>query len=206
MSDNMITREEQRRLGYLPERQGAFVPPAPVVHPARLEIMPAHDTRMDVTHPATQHVEMRTSATDRAKGFQLIITPISLVVALLAVLVSLVFENEFLSFASLLIFWLTFAVIYVVGWVITALATPEFVSWYGARRQWNVIEREQAERWEHYRWQAGRHQMEDSLRTERQRHEWLDGILSARWFPAAAAALGIYFAVGLAWLLIRGGL
>lgn len=203
MSDNMLTREEQRRLGYLPERRGTFVPPAPVVHPARMEIMPAHETRMDVTHPATQHVEMRTSATDRAKGFQLIITPISLVVALLAVLVSLVFENEFLSFASLLIFWLTFAAIYVVGWALTAMATPEFVSWYSARRQWDVIEREQAERWEHYRWQAGRHQ-ED--RPRRRRNERLGDIMDAPWFPWALVGLGVYAAVALAWLLIRGGL
>lgn len=204
---NIVTRQEQRDMELLPAaRSGNFVAPEPVRYPGRLDIAPAHEVRMDVQHPATQEVIVHTSATDRARGFQMIITPISLVVALLAVLVSLAFENEFLSFASLLIFWLTFAVIYVFGWALTATATPEFVSWYSARRQWDVIEREQSERWEHYRWQTGR--LEAERHTERQRSnnpDSLDSILDARWLPWALVGLIIYFVVGFAWLIIKVG-
>ena len=115
-----------------------------------------HETHMDVIHPATQHVELRTSAVDRAQGFQIMITPVSVVLAVLAVLVSLAFDNELLSFASILIFWGTFAVLYALVWLLTALMTPEAISFFSANRQWNVIDREQKETWDHYKWQAGR--------------------------------------------------
>lgn len=154
---NRISIDEQRQQGLRrssPQHLANFVPASP--RPVKVEVMPAHETHMIVEHPAKQEVIVTTNATDRAKGFQLMITPISLVVAVLAVLVSLLFENQFLSFASLLVFWLTFCVVYVSGWVLTALATPEFVSWYSARRQWDIIEREQQERWSYYRWQTGR--------------------------------------------------
>lgn len=140
-----------------PRRQlvdlSTFVGPEKAV---KLDILPPHHTMMEVDHPARQGVIVHTSALDRAKGFQWIITPLSVVLAVLAVLVSIVFDNEFFSFASLLIFWLTFCVIYVIGWGLTAIATPEAVSFYSAVRQWNVIEKEQTERWDHYRWQTQR--------------------------------------------------
>jgi hypothetical protein len=44
-----------------------------------------------------------------------------------------------------LTFWVTFVVVWLLGWMVTAAATPEFVSWYGAKRQWDIIEREQDE-------------------------------------------------------------
>lgn len=211
MEDNRCyTIEEQRRLGYLPERRQTFVPPA-ADRPAKLSVLPPHEIQMHVEHPAKQEVIVTTNAVDRAKGFQLIITPISFVVALLAVVVSLAFENQFLSFASLLIFWLTFAVIYVVIWALTAVATPEFVSWYSAKRQWDVIAKEQRERWEHYRWETGR-QLEsrqndaEAPRAQRRRNKHLDSIFDADWFFWAVLALLVYFAAGVGWLLVRGGL
>jgi hypothetical protein len=151
------SREDQERQGLLrPPQRANFVLPTIDVKPTHIQQFQPHQVGLDITHPATQEVIVTTSATDRARGFQMIITPISFVLGLLAVLVSLLFDNDFLSFASIMIFWGTFAVIYVIGWVLTAVATPEFVSWYSAKRQWNVIEREQVERWNHYKWQAGR--------------------------------------------------
>lgn len=122
----------------------------------RLEVLPPYETTVRVEHPTRQEVIVHTSAVDRSKGFQIAITPVSVVVAILAVLVGLAFENELFSFVSVLIFWLVFAIVYVAGWVLTALATPEFVSWYSAKRQWDIIEREQQERWSHYKWQSRR--------------------------------------------------
>jgi hypothetical protein len=136
-----------------PTQRNTFVP---ALRKEEITPLPNHAIDIRADHSAKQEVILTTSATDRARGFQMIITPISLVVGLLAVIVSLVFENDFFSFVSLVIFWLTFALVYVVGWALTAMGTPEFVSWYSARRQWDVIAKEQEERWNHYKWQAGR--------------------------------------------------
>lgn len=152
--NDIVTKAQQERQGLVRHQREKFV--ASESRPTQIQQFQPHQVGLDITHPATQEVIVTTSATDRARGFQMIITPISIVVAVLAVLVSFVFDNELFSFATLLIFWLTFAAIYVIGWVLTAVATPEFVSWYSAKRQWNVIEREQVERWAHYKWQAGR--------------------------------------------------
>jgi hypothetical protein len=111
---------------------------------------------MDVEHPARQEVIVSTSAVDRARGYQIVITPLAIALGVVAVIVSLALENDLFSFASFVFFWLTFVIAWLAGWIVTALATPEFVSWYGAKRQWDIIEREQTERWEHYKWQTGR--------------------------------------------------
>jgi hypothetical protein len=136
-----------------PKRQSTFVP---ALRKEEIKPLPNQEITIGVDHPARQVVQVRTSAVDRAKGYQLVITPLALALAFLAVLVSLTLENEFFSFASFLIFWLVFCAVWLAGWIVTAMATPEFVSWYSAKRQWNVIEREQFERWEHYKWQTGR--------------------------------------------------
>lgn len=146
----------------------SYVPASP--QPVKMEVLPPFETSVNVDHTAKQEVIVTTNAVDRSKGFQLMITPIALVVAVLAVLVSLLFESEFLSFASLLIFWLTFCAVYVGGWVMTALATPEAVSLYSAKRQWDIVEREQKERWSHYRWQSGR-TLEDKRTIDPQYHQ-----------------------------------
>lgn len=124
----------------LPERQPAPLLPSPI-----------HQITMEVDHPARQGVVVHTSATDRARGFQWMIAPISAVVAVLALIVSLFFKNELFSLISLLIFWGSFCLVYVAGWLATALLSAEFVSLFSAWCQWDVIGREQAERWVHYR-------------------------------------------------------
>jgi len=126
-----------------PARQGELLPPMRM------------DTNLNVNHPANQEIILHTSALDRAKGFQWMITPISFVVAVLALIVSLTITNELFSLISLLVFWMTFAGVYVVGWALTAIMSAEFVSLFSAWRQWNVIDREQVERWQHYRGQSG---------------------------------------------------
>jgi hypothetical protein len=150
----------EHAITHRPTQRNTFVPPDP--KPTQITVMPAHEVSLNVDHTAKQEVIVTTSATDRARGFQMIIAPISVVVGLLAVIVSLAFKNEFFSFASIMVFWVTFAVVYVVGWALTAMGTPEFVSWYGAKRQWDIVAKEQTERWAHYRWQAGREPVEAS--------------------------------------------
>lgn len=143
-----VPREEQHRQDLLPApRPTNFVSIPQAQQPVRFA---PHQVDLAINHPTTQHVELRTSAVDRAQGFQWMITPISVVVAILAVLVSIAFENEFLSFWTILIFWSSFCLVYVAGWILTAVVTPEFVSLLSTWRQWNVIEKEQDKRWQHY--------------------------------------------------------
>lgn len=185
-----ITVEEQEQMGLIrqrPQHPAKFVAPE---RSTKLEILPAHETSMVVDHPARQQVVVNTNAVDRSKGFQIAITPIAVVVAVLAVVVSVAFESDLLSFASIFIFWVTFAVVYVIGWGMTALATPEAVSFYSAKRQWDVIEREQQERWSHYRWQTGRIQTE-------QRQPWQDDLRLA--LTVAGYAVAVILLVIMVW-------
>lgn len=148
-----VSYEEQKARELVRQREN-FVPPAP--RRAELTPLPPSQTVLDVQHTATQEVIVHTSVLDRAKGYQLIITPLALALGVMAVIISLVFENALFSFATFCFFWITFVAAWLAGWIVTAMATPEFVSWYSAKRQWDIIEREQAERWAHYKWQTGR--------------------------------------------------
>jgi hypothetical protein len=152
-----VTRQAQQEMGLLPTldaRNPKFV--APYSKPIELPSTTHQQVTLDVTHPATQHVVVSTSAVDRAKGYQLVITPLAIALGVIAVIVSITLENDLFSFASFCFFWITFVLAWLAGWIVTALATPEFVSWYGAKRQWDIIQREQEERWSHYRWLTGR--------------------------------------------------
>jgi len=154
--ENLVRVDKQRAVDLRrPQGSTNYVPAG-----VRPEMPPGMAQRVEmlVDHPARQAVVVTTNALDRAKGYHLVLLPLAVVVGVLAVLVSVFFENQLLSFTSLLIFWLVFVFCWAGGWVVTALATPEFVSWYSAKRQWDVIEREQVERWAHYRWQFGRAQ------------------------------------------------
>lgn len=113
--------------------------------------LPVNSMTLDVDHPSRQAVIVHTSATDRAKGFQWMITPISIVLAVLALIVALYFDTELFSLAALLTFWSSFCLVYVIGWGLTALLSAEFVSLFSAWQQWIVIGREQIERWAHLR-------------------------------------------------------
>ena len=74
---------------------------------------------------------------DRAKGFQLTITPLAVALGVLAVISAVALRNvPALSFTALIVFWVTFVVAWLIGWTITLLMSAEFVSLYEARRKW----------------------------------------------------------------------
>lgn len=150
MTDRRISLDEQRQQGIVRKQYPENYVPA-AVGPIKLEILPPFEASLNVDHPAKMQTIVTTSAVDRGKAFQMMILPIAVVVAILAVIVSLAFESDLFSFATILIFWITFVVVYVAGMGLTALATPEAVSLYSAKRQWDVIDREQRERWAHYK-------------------------------------------------------
>lgn len=153
-----VSRDEQRRMGLLPDRQqhpANFLPA--VQRPPNMPAQTGHHLTLDLTPNATQHVELRTSAVDRAKGHALSTSILGIVLGVLAVLGLWALRGEpYLSFWLFIVFWLTFAAVWAGSWFWAQLVSPEGVSLFEAWRKWNVVEREQSERWQYYRWQQGR--------------------------------------------------
>lgn len=154
---NTVTIDEQRAQGLT--RQSNFVPalPAPVRReslPMPLETNVAHV--IDAAPLATQHVEMRTSAVDRAKGFLIASVPLYVAFATAVVaVVAIGWSVPVFSLATFVIFWLSFVASWVVGYTYTLSVSAEGVSLFEAKSKWDVIKREQAKRWEHYERMVG---------------------------------------------------
>lgn len=147
-----ITREQQEQMGLLRSQQNNFVPA--VQSRSQLPPQTGQSWQMDVTPSAQQQVIVRTSAVDRAKGYTITLIPLSAALAVLAVIVRVtLLSHPLLTLGTLFVFWLIFVLAWLVGWVVTLVMTPEFVSLYEAKRKWNVIEREQENRWAYYRGQ-----------------------------------------------------
>lgn len=111
---------------------------------------------LDVMPSSTHHVEMKTSAVDRSKGFLLATVPLFAGFALGLVLVSVFFLSvPFWSLTALVIFWLSFVGSWLVSYIYTLAVSAEGIAMFEARSKWKVIEREQAERWRYYNQQNG---------------------------------------------------
>ena len=119
--------------------------------PIRIE--PRYEVAHHIDAPlsATQHVEMRTSAVDRSKGFLLASLPLYGAFALgIVVLTVLFFGVPFWSFWAFATFWLSFVLAWAWGYRETLAKSAEGISHYEARRKWDIIAEEQRRRWEHY--------------------------------------------------------
>lgn len=106
---------------------------------------------IDAPLSSTQHVEMRTSAVDRSKGFLLASVPLYAAFALGVVLMGVLFTGyPFWSFWSFAIFWLSFVLAWAWGYWQTLEKSAEGVAHYEARQKWGVIKDEHRRRWDHY--------------------------------------------------------
>lgn len=151
-----VTRESQEAMGLVTKRSSGPTgknlvlanPPQRVLAP-RTEHAVTHT--IDVPLSATQHVETRTSHVDRAKGYLISSVPLFASYGVGAVLIAWVgFAVPIMSIPALVIFWLTFAAIWGVSYLVNIGISAEGVAFFEAWRKWRVIEREQAERWRHY--------------------------------------------------------
>lgn len=143
-----VSLDEQEQTGLARRTtRNTFVPATSHHIPASTN----YGVSLDIQPSAQQIIEVRTSGVDRAKGFQIAIVPLAAALGLLIVFVSLSFENEFFSLASLILFWITFCLCWLIGWIVTLLLSAEGVAFFEAHRKWNIVEREQEERWRHYR-------------------------------------------------------
>lgn len=153
---NTITIEQQRETG-LTRQTTNFVPAGPVRREA--PPMPVNSTVahvIDAAPVATQHVEMRTSAVDRAKGFLIASVPLYAAFATAVVGVVVIgWRVPIFSVGAFLVFWLSFVAAWVVGYTYTLSVSAEGVAMWEAKSKWRLLEREQEYRWRHYERQIG---------------------------------------------------
>ena len=146
-----IDRQNERRRY---DANANFVAALPVRRErADVQIMPSYEVGHTIDAPlsATQHVEMRTSAVDRSKGFLLASVPLYGAFALGVVLMMVLFTGyPFFSFWAFSVFWLSFVLAWAWGYRETLMKSAEGVAFFEAKAKWRIIEREQDRRWEHY--------------------------------------------------------
>lgn len=127
----------------------AYGPPPPQAIQPVTHYEVAHTINAPLS--ATQHVEMKTSAVDRAKGFLIASVPLYAAFALGVLLVSVLFAGvPFWSFWGLSVFWLSFVLAWLWGYRETLEKSAEGIAHFEARAKWKVIMREQDKRWAHY--------------------------------------------------------
>jgi len=155
MSDNeRVTYQEQVDMGLIRPKNN-LVKPAPAA-PLVRRVPPAELN--NVTHtidvqPSAQHiVEMKTSAVDRSKGFLIATVPLFAGLALGMMLISVFFFGvPLMSLTALVVFWLSFVAAWLVSYIYTLAVSAEGIAMFEARSKWQVIKREQEERWNYYK-------------------------------------------------------
>ena len=152
---NVVTIDEQEAMGLRRPRR-EMVQPAPVQQAIVRRMPPAELNQVqhviDVQPSAQHYVEMRTSAKDRAQGFLIATVPLFAGLALGMVLISVFFFGvPFMSLTALVIFWLSFVAAWLLAYIYTLAVSAEGIAMFEARQKWNVIKREQEERWSYYK-------------------------------------------------------
>lgn len=120
--------------------------PAPVVRYEPLQ-------PLELLPPASvAHVELRTTYTDRARGFQAATLPVSVAFGIGGALVAaLGWQIPWLSLSMLAIFWLAFLAWWLLGWAVHHIVSPDGVALIHALLGWRYLQREQTERHRRYR-------------------------------------------------------
>lgn len=143
--------EERTQPAPLARRQ-TFVPPAQPVQP--LPAQPAPLEGFNVPSPATANVELRTSYTDRAKGFVWAITPVAAVTGVLACVGAVgLFSVPLLSWALLQTFLAFFCLTWGIGYGLHLLMSPDGALLLNTLFLWRTVQREQEDRHRRY-WTA----------------------------------------------------
>ena len=153
--NNIVTIDEQEAMGLRRPRR-EMVQPEPQQQAIVRRMPPAEINQtshvIDV-QPSAQHiVTMKTSARDRAEGFLIATVPLFAGLGLGMVLISVFFFGvPFMSLTALVIFWLSFVAAWLIAYIYTLAVSAEGIAMFEARQKWNVIKREQEERWDYYK-------------------------------------------------------
>lgn len=150
MSNDTITLEQQEAMGLRQPRRNYITPAASL--PRR--DVPAAPVNAEVNHTidaapvSTQHVEMKTSAVDRALGFLIATLPLCGAFAITVVgIVVLGFGVPLMSLPTLVIAFIVFVTVWIVAYLYTLYVSAEGVAMYEAQSKWDVIRTEQMLRW-----------------------------------------------------------
>lgn len=149
--NNKVSYEEQIEQGLVRRRSNFTTPaPQPIVRKIDASLQQTAHV-IDVAPTATQHVEMKTSAVDRALGFLIANVPLFGAFALVVVLAAInLHSSPLLSWFAFNVFWVTFTLSWLISYVVTLAISAEGVAFFEAWMKWRIISREQDRRWEHY--------------------------------------------------------
>lgn len=154
MSENRVTVDQQIEMGVLRHANPKYVPARvetqAITHRPTVEVMPQNNFDMAVTPTSTTHVDMRTSAQDRAWGFLIASTPRTFVFSLAIVLISML-ATDIGVIAGIVMLVSIFSVVELASYAFTLAISAEGTANYEARQKWAVIREEQRERWNHYK-------------------------------------------------------
>jgi len=146
-NNQLVTLAEQERMGLRRPQPANFVPALREPERPRIEILPAEPIQFDVTQSATQHLELRTSATDRAKGFSVVTGQLSGMLGILAVIAAVAgWGHPLASLFTLGAFFSAYCLTWCAAWVIYNLFSVEGVSLIESLLKWKFLFREQAYR------------------------------------------------------------
>jgi len=139
-------------------RRETFVPAAPV------QPLPAPLDGFNVPSPAQAMVELRTSYTDRAKGFVWAITPVAIITGVLSCVAGVaLFSVPLLSWTILQVFLAFFCVTWIIGYGLHLLMSPDGALVLNTVFLWRTVQREQEDRHRRY-WTAYQDSRRDSGR------------------------------------------
>jgi len=129
------------------KRTNNFVAPLPK---PRVEIVEVGEP-MPMLPTAQTVVELHTTYTDRAQGFQLATLPISIAFGVGALIVAIVgYSVPLLSIGALTVFWLAFLGWWLLGWAIHHIASPDGIALVQAILMYRYVRADQKERHRRY--------------------------------------------------------
>ena len=139
-----------------PAQRSTFVAPAPAPIVRRsvdeVQVPELADWQRLPAAPESSVTVLKTSYTDKAKGYTLVTLPLSLAGAGLAVLIVTVgFGVPIFSLAALLVAWTVFAGAWLAGWLAVVFVSGDGAALFTSWRAWRVVEREQSMRLAFYR-------------------------------------------------------
>jgi hypothetical protein len=129
------------------QRQNNFVAPAPR---PRVEIIEVGEP-MPMLPTAQTSVQLTTTYTDRAAGFQLATLPISIAFGVGVLVVAIAgWSVPIFSLGALAVFWLAFLGWWLLGWAIHHIASPDGIALVQALLMYKYVRNEQRERHSRY--------------------------------------------------------
>ena len=106
---------------------------------------------LNVPSAATAQVQLRTTYSDRARGFALSIAPVSVVTGVLSCVAGVTLAGvPVLSFAILTWFLTAFCVTWCVAYALWTFVSPDGATWLHVWQTWRMVSREQKFRHDRY--------------------------------------------------------